>query len=165
MYRYQFKSTIEDLLAAEEADRIVHSVRAPFLWTIVLLGIAWLAAGVVAFDWSNPTWRPAVWVLLGIAVIYYFVIRLYIRRSRIKKGNAPQQDLVLEFHDDGINLGISGLGDLTRKWEELVEFVDSKKGIIFYFNDSVVNWLPDRVFRDKEERKKFIEFLHGRQLA
>lgn len=137
--------------------------RAPFRWIIALLGIAWLVAGVMVFDWSNPTWRPVVWLFLGIAVVYYFAIRPYMRRSRIKKGNAPQQDLALEFHDEGIKLDISGVGDLTRKWEELVEFVDSQKGVIFYFNDGVVNWLPDRVFPDEVERNKFIEFLHERQ--
>lgn len=163
MYKYQFTGTVEDLLEAEEAERTARSARAPFRWVVALLGIAWLVAGVIAFDWSNLSWRPVVWILLGIGVLYYFVIRPYLRRSRIKESNAPKQDLVLEFHDDCIKLGISGVGDFTRKWEELVEFIDARKGIIFYFSDGVVNWIPDRVFTDKGERNKFIEFLQEHQ--
>ena len=163
MYKYQFTSTVEDLLEAEEAERSARFVRAPFRWVIALLGVAWLVAGVLAFDWSNPTWRPVVWLFLGVGLLYYFVIRPYLQRSRIKENNAPQQNLALEFNDNCIKLGISGVGDFTREWEELVEFTDTRKGIIFYFSDGVVNWIPDRVFFDKEERNKLIEFLQGHQ--
>ncbi len=159
MYKYQFTSTVEDLLEAEEAERAACSARARFRWVIALLGVAWLVAGVLAFDWSNPSWRPVVWLLLGVGVIYYFVVRPYLRRSRIKENNAPQQDLILEFHDDYMKLEVSGVGKFTRKWEELVEFVDARKGIIFYFSDGVVNWIPDRVFADGGERNRFIEFI------
>lgn len=159
MYKYQFTSTVEDLLEAEEAERTAHSVRLPFRWAIALLGVVWLVAGVIAFEWSDPGWRPVVWLLLGIGVIYYFVIKPYLRRSQIKESNAPQQDLALEFNDDFIILGIRGTGEFTRKWEELVEFIDTRKGVIFYFSDGVVNWLPSRVFTENNERNKFIEFL------
>lgn len=164
MYRYQFTSTVEDLLEAEEAERTACSVRAPFRWVIALFGGAWLVAGVIAFDWSNFSWRPIVWLLLGIGILYYFVIRPYLRRSRIKENNAPQQDLILAFDDDSVNLEISGVGNFTRKWEELVDFIDTQKGIIFYFSDGVVNWLPDRVFSDRGERSQFIEFLQQHQV-
>lgn len=163
MYKYQFTSTVEDLLEAEEAERTARSARAPFRWLIALLGVAWLVAGVFAFDWSNLSWRPVVWLLLGVGVIYCFIFRTYLRRSRIKENNAPQQDIALEFHDDYMKLEISSVGEFTRKWEELVEFIDARKGIIFYFSDGVVNWIPDRVFADGEERNRFIEFIQEHQ--
>ncbi len=163
MYKYQFTSTVEDLLEAEEAERTARSARAPFRWVIALLGVAWLVAGVLAFDWSNPSWRPVVWLLLGTGVIYYFVVRPYLRRSRIKENNAPEQDLALEFHDDYMKLGVSGVGEFTRKWEDLVEFIDARKGVIFCFSDGVVNWIPDRVFADGEERNRFVEFIQKHQ--
>ncbi len=159
MYKYQFTSTVEDLLEAEEAERTARSARVPFRWVIALLGVTWLVAGVLAFDWSNPSWRPVVWLLLGTGVIYYFVVRPYLRRNRIKENNAPEQDLALEFHDDYMKLEVSGVGEFTRKWEELVEFIDARKGVIFYFSDGVVNWVPDRVFADGEERNRFVEFI------
>lgn len=163
MYKYQFTSTIEDLLEAEEVERTARSARAPFRWGITLLGAVWLVAGVLAFDWDNPSWRPVIWLLLGVGVIYYFVIRPYVRRSRIKENNEPQQDLVLEFRDDCIKLDITGVGEFTRKWDELVESIDAYKGIIFYFSDGVVNWMPNRVFSDEGERSKFIEFIQEHQ--
>jgi len=163
VYKYQFTSTLEDLLEAEEAERTARLARAPFRWVIALLGVAWLVASVLAFTWSSPSWRTVVWLLLGIGVIYYFVARPYLRRSRINENNAPQQDLDLEFHEDYIKLEISGVGEFTRKWEELVEFIDTPKGIIFCFSDGVVNWIPDRVFADGEERKRFVEFIQSRR--
>ena len=161
MYKYQFTSTVEDLLEAEEAERTARSARAPFRWIIALLGVAWLVAGVLAFDWSNPNWRPIVWLFLGIGVIYYFIVRPYLRRSRIKENNASRRNIDLEFYDDYMKFEISGVGEFTRKWEELVECIDTPKGIIFYFRDGVVNWIPDRVFADGEERKRFVEFVQS----
>ncbi len=163
MYKYQFTSTVEDLLEAEEAERTGRLARAPFRWVIVLLGVAWLVAGVLAFDWSNPSWRPIVWMLLGTGVIYYFIIKSYFRRRQIKEYNASQQDLVLEFHDTYIKLEVSGVDEFTRKWEDLVEFINARKGIIFYFSDGVVNWIPNRVFADREERNRFINFVQRHQ--
>lgn len=163
MYKYQFTSTVEDLLEAEEAERTARLARAPFRWIIASLGVAWLVAGVLAFDWSNPSWRPIVWLLLGAGVIYYLVVRPYLWRSRIKENNTPEQALALEFHDDCLKLAVSGIGEFTRKWEELVKFIVARKGVIFYFSDGAVNWIPDRVFADGEERNSFIEFIQRRQ--
>lgn len=162
VYKYQFTSTVEDLLEAEEAERTARSARAPFRWILALLGAVWLSAGIIAFDWSSLSWRPIVWSLLGAGVLYCFVIRPYLRRGRIKRGD-PRQDVALKFCDDFIKIEISGFGDFTRKWEDLVEFIDARKGVIFYFNDGAVNWLPGRVFSDKRERKKFVEFLRSHQ--
>lgn len=120
-------------------------------------------AGILAFDRSNVSWRPIVWLLLGIGILYYFVIRPYLKRGSIKESNASQQDLVLVFDDDLLKLEISGVANFTRKWEELVDFIDTRKGIIFCFSDGVVNWLPERVFSDSTERNNFIEFLRAHQ--
>lgn len=163
MYKYEFTSTVKDLLEAEEAERSARSVRTPFRWILTLLGIGWLLTGIAALDPSNLSWRPFVWILLGMSVLYYFILRPYQIRSQIKQHNAAEQELTLEFNDDSVQLDINGVGSFTRKWEELIDFVDAQKGIIFYFSDGVVNWLPDRVFVDKSERKKFIEFVRIHQ--
>ncbi|OGT20134.1 MAG: hypothetical protein A2V90_06695 [Gammaproteobacteria bacterium RBG_16_57_12] len=163
MYRYQFTSTVEDLLEAEEAERSSRSVRAPFRWVAVAFGVTWLVIGIVAFDFTKLSWRPIVWILLGIGILYFFAIKPYLKRSRIKKNNAPRQDLTLEFGDDCLKFEISDVGNFTRRWEELAGFVDTDKGILFYFNDGIVNWIPNRVFADKAERDNFIEFLQSHQ--
>ena len=163
MYKYQFNSKVADLLDAEEAERAAHLARAPFRWVIALLGIAWLIAGVLALDWSNPNWRPVVWLLLGAGVIYSLFARPYIRRRRIKRNNAPQQDIALEFYDDYMKIEVKGVGEFTRKWEELVEFIVARKGLICCFSDGIMNWIPNRAFSDEEERNRFIEFIQKHQ--
>jgi hypothetical protein len=163
MFRYQFTSTVEDLLEAEEAERTARSVRASFRWLIVIFGVAWLVIGVIAFDFNKPVWRPIVWVLIGLGILYFFAIKPYFTRSRIKQNNAARQDLILEFDDDSLRLQISGVGSFTRRWEEFTGFTDTNKGILFYFSDGIVNWIPNRVFSGTSERNNFIEFLKSHE--
>jgi hypothetical protein len=160
-YRYQFTSTVEDLLEAEEAERSAF-IRGPFRWPIIVLGLAWLAGGLVALA-TQPSWLPLVWTCLGVGVVYYFVVGPYRRRSRITKNNAGRQDVSLEFADDGLNLGIKGVGQFTRQWEELSGVTDTDKGILFYFSDGVKNWLPKRVFASEVEKAKFVDFVESHQ--
>ena len=159
MYRYQFTSTIADLLEAEEAERSAF-IRRPFRWAIVVLGLVWLASGLAALV-RQPTWRPLVWTCLGLGVLYYLVVSPRRRRSRITSSNAARQECTLEFADDGVNLGISGVGQFTRQWDELAAITDTDKGILFYFSDGVKNWLPNRVFASEMEKGNFVEFLKG----
>lgn len=162
MYRYQFTSTVKDLLEAEEAERTARSARAPFRWVLIFVGFAWLVSGVIAFDWHSPSWRPFIWLLLGVGVLYCFVLKPYLRRNQIIRNNEPYQNVILEFHDNSIKLQIDGVGNFVRSREELVEVVDASKGVIFYFSDGVVSWLPNRVFSNSDDRNKFIKSLQSR---
>jgi hypothetical protein len=161
MYRYQFRSTVEDLLQAVEAERSV-SLRWPLRGTIIVLGLAWLAGGL-AIHVGRPTVLPLVWTCLGAGSIYYFVVRPHQRRSRIRTHNAACQDLRLDFADDGLILDIGGFGEFRREWDELVGITDTKRGILFYFSDGAKSWLPNRVFASEVERGRFVEFLKGHQ--
>jgi hypothetical protein len=160
MYRYEFTSTVDDLLEAEEAERS-RLMRGPFRWLAVALGVAWFAAGLVALV-KQPTWQAFIWVCLGTGVLYYFVIGPRERRTRIKSNNVERQELTLEFAHDRMTLGVSGHGQFTRQWNELAGIADTDKGILFYFTDGVKNWLPNRVFTSEAERGSFLEFLKGR---
>jgi hypothetical protein len=161
MYKYQFVSTIADLLDAEEAERTLKSMRASFRWLVAILGVVWLAIGIIAFDFNDPIWRPIVWMLIGVLLVYFFAVKPYSKRRRIRRSNAPKEDLTLDFGDDCIKLIIGSIGVVTRKWEEFGDFADTKKGILFYFNDGIVNWLPNRVFANGNEKSNFIEFLNS----
>ena len=163
MYRYQFTSTIEDLLAAEEAERTARSVRAPFRWVIVVFGVGWLTIAILAFNINKPTWQPLIWAVIGGVILYFFVGKPYLKRSRIRQTNAVCQDLTLEFGDDCLKFHITGIGDFVRQWREFTSFVDTRKGILFYFTDGTVNWLPNRIFPDTAERNSFIEFLKNHE--
>ena len=164
MYQYQFTSTIEDLLDAEKVERSA-SIQTSMRWIVVIMGLAWIVVGVIAFDLNKPIWRPLIWIFIGIAILYLFIIRPYFKRNRIKRNNASHQDLMVEFLDDCIKLHITGVGDFTRQWEEFAGFIDADKGILFYFNDGIVNWLPNRVFTNIGARNGLVEFLRGKQEA
>lgn len=159
MYKYTFTSTVQDLLDAEEAERTARTFRAPFRWIMIAFGIAWLIAGLLAVDWSNLTLRPIFWLLLGLCIVYYFVIRPYGRRRRIKARNAKHQDIVVELSRDHIKIEVSDVGNFTRSWEELVEFIETKRGLIFCFSDNVVNWMPVRVFPNEEKKNNLVGFV------
>ena len=162
MYQYSFISTTSDLLDAKEAGRTARWARAPFRLLLIVLGIVWFIAGIVTFNPSNLIGRSIIWLLLGTGVIYYFLINPLIIRSRIKK-SAGNYELVIEFDNDRININAGDTGRFLRKWEELTSFVDAKKGIVFYFDDGIVNWLPNRVFNGKTERDKFLGFLRDKK--
>ncbi len=162
-FQYRFISTVKDLLEAEEAERIARLFRAPFRWMVILLGAVWLSVGMFTFDFSNLSWRPVVSLLLGVGIIYYFVAKPYLSRRKIRRNNALQQELVLEFYDDCIKIEAEDAGCFTRGWDELLTFIDTPKGIIFYFEDGAVSWLPERLFVAQEERQAFIEFLQEHQ--
>lgn len=159
MFKYQFTSTVDDLLEAEQTGREFRSIRTPFRWIIIVLGIVWFVMGILAFDFSNPSWRPIFWLGLGGGIFYYFVVGPYLRRREIKKNNAYQQDLLIEFNDEGMKIVIKDVGEFNRGWGELIEYLVTSKGVIFYFNDDVVNWLPRRVFEGEEERDNLIGFV------
>jgi YcxB-like protein len=162
MYRYQFTSTIEDLLEAEKAERST-SIRRSLRWVLVTFGAIWLAGGVLAFL-KEPTWRPVIWICLGSLLLYRFVFQPYQRRRRIRSSNTAHQDLTLECADNSLSVVIAGVGQFTRRWDELSDITDTDGGILFYFSDGITNWLPNRVFGSLVERRNFLEFLRQHQI-
>jgi len=59
VYRFQFTSTIEDMLEAEEAERSAF-LRKRFHAAIIVLGLVWLAAGLFALVTQPTLQAPAV---------------------------------------------------------------------------------------------------------
>lgn len=161
MYKYQFTSTIQDLLDAEKADRTERSVHEPFRWIIILMGIAWFMIGIITLNQQNT--KSVLWILIGSLILYIFSIKPYFKRQRIRKSNSASQDIILEFDDDRFMIQIKNVGEFVRKWEELNGFVDTAKGTLFYFNDGIINWLPNRVFGNDLERNNFKEFIRSHQ--
>jgi MFS family permease len=163
MYRYQFTSTLEDLLEAEKVDRYSTSISVRFHWVVTLFGLALVSAGIVNLYMAKYGWRPILWLAVGFGILYSFAIRPRLRRSRIRKTNSPRQDVTLEFSDDCLRLEVSGSGEFVRGWDELIRIDAAGKGVLFYFSDGIVNWLPDRIFADTVERSNFIKFIQSHQ--
>ena len=159
MYQYSFTSTADDLLDAEEADRTSHWGRAPVRLFIIILGISWLILGIVTFDLGNikSIGISIVWLIIGAMVIHFFIVKPMVTRLKIKK-SIRNEKVNLEFEDDQIIINTDS-EKFVRNYDELVCFVAAKKGIAFYYDDGTINWLPNRVFKNKAERNSFIGFL------
>ncbi len=90
----------------------------------------------------------------------FFAIRQYILQKKIRRNNAPQQDLTISFLDDEIIIHTEDGGEYKRSWDEFDGYKVSKNGILFCFSDGVVNWLPNRVFADYDEMKNLLAFVN-----
>ena len=66
----------------------------------------------------------------------------------------------MEFYDDCIKVEGGDSEKLTRKWVGLLEFLDTPKGVLFYFDDCFISWLPRRVIpEEKDAYNEFLDFL------
>jgi len=162
MYRYQFTSTIEDLLDAEAARRATHSWRQTVRWILTGAGVFALLAGMSVFEFAQPRVVPFFWTVAGACVAYIAGLRPYLEQRRQRNNIAKIQDVAIEFGDTGMQLQIGEVGYTRRRWQDLTGYQASDKGILFYFMDGVVNWIPDRAFANKTERQNLIDFLESR---
>lgn len=162
MRRYQFTSKIQDLLDAEEADRTARTGLSKTLrWELSLLIVIFSVIGFLAFRSPGHGGVSIVGLLVDIVLLYYLVGKSYWRRRRIRKVNPPCAEVTLEFQDDHLEIEVGGSGTFGREWRELAEFTNAPRGILLYFDDGIVNWLPNRVFTDKMGKKAFVEFLQS----
>lgn len=163
MYKYKFTTTVDDLLTAENESRSAQFARTSFCWVTSSFGMILIVSGILSYIFYNQNLKPIIWICIGYFIIYYFFIKIYTYRNKVKRNNYQKQDISIEFYNNYINIHSDNNGNLIRRWENLIEFVELKKGIIFYFDDGVINWLPNRVFLDKQEQADFIAFLKKHQ--
>ena len=163
MYRYQFTSTIDDLLEAEEADMTTSTVRRWMRWVVAIIGLFIIIHGLLYCGSRGHCWRALPPVIGGSLLLYYIFVRSCVRRRRIRKENAPSLELTLEFRDDCLQIDASGLGTFRREWSELLDFRNATRGILLYFDDGIVNWLPNRVFEDRTGKEAFVDFLRSHE--
>lgn len=159
MYTYRFTSTINDLLDAEEADTTERTMRRSLRWVVAAIGVAGIVAAIDALRSSPYAWEFVVGLVACGYIVYYFAIASYVRRRSIRRNNPLSTDIALQFREDGIEIELVGQGTYTRGWQELLKFAHARKGTLLYFDDGTVNWIPDRVFRDGEEREAFLVYL------
>ncbi len=168
MFRYQFTSTIKDLLDAQEAEAVERTgLRRSLRWAIAAIAaMGVMGAGASALEAKTITGIASsiLGVIITLSVIYYYVGAGILTRRRIRAHNDPSADVIAEFSDDAIHLEVSGFRTYTRDWSEFGGLIDGAKGVVIYFGDGTVNWLPNRVFSDKAERGELLDFLR-KQLA
>jgi len=162
-YRISFTSTNEDLIQAFEAERTAmlgmrHGVR----WLIIGMGCMWLFGAVAFFSGhlkDRQWWLPIIWLALGVGILWTHVVKPWLRRRHIRQNAAAAQDLKLEFRQDGIQIEAPGVGVFNRTWEELDGARNCDEGLLVYFIDGTVDWLPRRVFPNDSTKAALHAFL------
>jgi YcxB-like protein len=163
-YSIEFISTREDLVQAFEAERTATSgMRRAVRWCIVGMGWLWLA-GAVCFWTKASRSQLIIWLSLGVAIIWSNVMKPFFKRWRIRTTAPASQKLGVEITEDGIHIEADGGGAFSRTWDELDGVIDCDEGILVYFTDRIVNWLPRRVFTDSKTKAELYSYMRQRLL-
>lgn len=165
-YSIEYISTCDDLIEAYEGERISHRSRAD-RWVLIILGWGWFILPFVVWLKVFPNvradkwWQPFIPLIMGAGLLWYNVIEPFLRKRRIRANNPTSQKLHLEFISDGIQIQAEGIGTFKRTWDEFAAVVNTKKGLLIYFTDGIVNWLPQRVFQNMEAKRSVFTFLYN----
>ncbi len=162
-YKYHFTSTLNDLLDAEEADATRTAGRRSLRWVVAGIGAGGVFSAIHQLSTSHVGWYSIAGLVVGSYIVYSSVLVTYVRRRRIRRDNPPSVDIALRFGEGGVQVELVGYGTYERKWTELVKFADAAKGVLLYFDDGTVNWLPNRIFRDKAEKRALLGLLRSSQ--
>ncbi|MGA2854155.1 MAG: hypothetical protein ABSE90_08505 [Verrucomicrobiota bacterium] len=162
-YRISFTSTNEDLIQAFEAEKTaVSGMRRGVRWLIIGMGWMWLFGAVAFFAGylkDRQWWLPLIWLTLGVSILWSNVVRPFLRRRHIRETAPAAQDLTLEFTNGGIHIEAPGAGVFDRAWDELDGARNCDEGVLVYFIDGTVDWLPRRVFQNDATKNALHAFL------
>lgn len=156
-FALQFESTHRDLLDAHATTQISPADR----MVLIALGVFWVGCAAVYGPRSvrDGTWWKALLLLgLGTVTIWSNLVKPLAARRRIRQKNAAIQQVTLSVSDSGIHIESPKLGALDRGWEEVCGVEVANKGIALMFVDAA-NWVPNRAFGSKEERRNFAAYL------
>jgi hypothetical protein len=163
MYQFKFKSTIDDLLKAERIDRNLKSFHIVVRILLVLICFLFLGIGVIDIFFSHINIRALIWICIGLLIFFFLFLLPIINKRIIIKNNMIEVYVSIKFYDDCIKININNVNNYIRNWEELKFIKNSEDGILFFFSDNVINWLPRRVFTDENEKKIFLNFLEDKK--
>ena len=118
------------------------------------MGYAWLL-GAIVFWRKASALQLTAWIALGIGVLWKDVVKPFWKRRHIRASVAASQEVAFEFTDNAIRIEALGVGTFNRAWDELDGTINSDEGVLIYFNDGTVNWLPRRVFPNDVTKRAF----------
>ena len=162
--RFEFTSATEDLLQAYAAERTaVSGLRSIVRWCVIGMGCAWLLGAIVFWRKASGL-QLTIWIGLGVAILWRDAVKPFLKRWEIRRTAAGPKDLVLDFTEAGIHIEVQDVGVFDRSWQELDAAIDTDEGVLVYFNDGIVNWLPRRLFQDNKSKTDLYTFLVQRLL-
>jgi hypothetical protein len=110
---------------------------------------------------EGHTWQAVVWTVLGVGLVWFFLLRPIRDGRRLRKTSQPTEPLTANFNESGIHLEAEDIGDFDRTWADTLTIEPGAKGVLFRFTDETGHWLPNRVFQNSEERQAFVNYVMG----
>jgi hypothetical protein len=163
-YSIEFTSTVGDLIDAYEAKRMSRISR-DYRWAYIVMGWGWFTLAIVAWLKVVPRvradrwWQPLLPLVLGAGLLWYNLVEPIFQKRRIRADNPASQELHLDFESNGIQIQAQGIRNFKRTWDELDGVINARKGVLMFFTDGIVDWLPQRVFQNTAEKDALYSFL------
>ena len=162
-YKFEFNSTHQDLIDSYTA--VKNSTSGLSDWSrgaILILGFMWLVGFIFLAPKTDNMYQAIIWLVLGVFIIWKVGFKPYLEKKHIKDTNDENQKVALLINNEGITAFSQDGHSRLVKWENIEIIESAKKGIFIGFDDGLVNWLPNRLFSNKNERNEFIDSINSK---
>ena len=154
VFQYRFVTTVDDLIDADAIAR-AHQPGRMYRWLIGGL----IALGLIVFAvTSSGGDRLAIAFVVGLVLLYHFVIAPRRARGRIRTESPARQTIQLEFGREGVSVDVEDTGPVRRPWDEFRGATEAKRGVLLFFRTTKM-WMPRRVFVNDDERREFVKYV------
>ena len=168
VFQYRFVTTVDDLIDADAIAR-AHQPGRVYRWLIEraheLEGFQlWVIGGLIALGLivfaltSSGSDRLAITFVVGLVLLYHFVIAPRRARGRIRTQSPARQTIQLEFGKEGVSVDVEDTGPVRRPWDEFRGATEAKRGVLLFFRTTKM-WMPRRVFVNDDERREFVKYV------
>ena len=163
-FDFTFTSTHQDLLDSYDAYRTARTGMRPWVrGALITFAILWLLAALAVVTAGVDSWWQAVaWLGIPTLVLYFLLLKPRLAKQHIRRSNPPTQEVGISFTDAGVDIRVVGAISYQRSWNEVAQVIHASKGIVIIFTDAAANWLPNRIFKDSQERAALAEFIEAR---
>lgn len=160
IFSYRFVMSSKDVQDANEAYMSSKSgMRRIYRLVMALFGAMWLAGGVASYLQSGANWKLVFGLTLGIPTLYWFGVHPFLRRITLRRLNGGSVSWEFDAAPEGVGMRKGNSDWVRRQWSDLRAVHINRKGVLCWFSSNDLAWIPNRVFRDKEEKKEFSRFL------
>ncbi len=160
----RFSLSNEDLITAYNAQ--LDHICKPFVrHAVVTVGLVLLFAPLALIALhiiAGLGFLYAVSIVLGLILLRAWLVVPFIRRWKIHNENGAAKMIRVIIDEDAITEETGDGPKDVRGWAEIDRIVENQKGIIVYFHDRPLMWLPVRIFEDRDALDEFLS-LAGRK--
>jgi hypothetical protein len=154
----RFSLTNDDMLTAYNAQQ--DSICSPAARYIVV------AVGCVftfgpAIDYLCHTHArfgiiDTILLIIGLILLRAWLVVPFLRRSRIRRESGAAKTIRIIIDENSITEEAGDVPKETWEWNHVDRIVESRKGLIIYFHEGRLMWLPTRIFDGNNAREEFI---------